>query len=354
MKLRRFAPHHLAFLDIMSCGLGAVALVFILLKPGEGEGTEGRGSVVLEIALLQQEIQSEQQQLITLENTLADVSDELIIAEDLAKNIMDSLDTLNRTKHKTNQQQQQEIDTLKQELEKLKQQIVIQKQQQGSGKKALSFTGEGKRQYLTGLKLGGQQVLILLDSSASMLDETIINVLLRRNSSTLDQQYAPKWQRAIRIAHWIMSNLPLQSDYQLLLFNSQTYTVDDSDDNRWYAVSDSIQIEQHLLALQQQIPAHGTHLQQAIETAMAMEPRPDNIFLITDGLPTLGDGKVRKNVSGKERLRLFIQAKRALAPSIPVNILLLPLEGDYLAAGSYWQWAVESGGSFITPTKNWP
>ena len=35
----------------------------------------------------------------------------------------------------------------------------------------------GNRQYLTGLRMGGKRALILVDTSASMLDRTIVNVL---------------------------------------------------------------------------------------------------------------------------------------------------------------------------------
>jgi hypothetical protein len=43
-----------------------------------------------------------------------------------------------------------------------------------------------------------------------------------------------------------------------------------------------------------------------------------------------------------------------LPSGIPVNILLYPLEGDYAAPFAYWQLAYQSGGSFISVSRDWP
>jgi hypothetical protein len=86
-----------------------------------------------------------------------------------------------------------------------------------------------------------------------------------------------------------------------------------------------------------------------------MRPRPDNILLLTDGLPTQGKNKPTKNtISGDERLKLFLQAIKGLPRSVPVNTILFPMEGDPMAAVSFWQLAIDTGGSFLTPTRDWP
>ena len=43
-----------------------------------------------------------------------------------------------------------------------------------TGSQVRSVAGDGDRQYLTGLKVGGKRVLVLLDASSSMLDETLV------------------------------------------------------------------------------------------------------------------------------------------------------------------------------------
>jgi hypothetical protein len=86
-----------------------------------------------------------------------------------------------------------------------------------------------------------------------------------------------------------------------------------------------------------------------------MKPAPDNIFLLVDGLPTMGKSKpLRKRVSGKKRLSLFKEAIRKLSVRAPVNIILYPMEGDPRAADEYWRLAKRTRGSFFCPSKDWP
>ncbi len=54
--------------------------------------------------------------------------------------------------------------------------------------------GEGDRQYLTELKMGGKHVLFLVDASASMLGRTYVNVIRYRNMEDSQKIKAPKWE----------------------------------------------------------------------------------------------------------------------------------------------------------------
>ena len=53
-------------------------------------------------------------------------------------------------------------------------------------------------------------------------------------------------------------------------------------------------------------------------------------------------------------IKFFEQAIKTLPPRIPVNTLLFPMEGDPMAAVVYWKLAVDTGGSFLTPSSDWP
>jgi hypothetical protein len=103
------------------------------------------------------------------------------------------------------------------------------------------------------------------------------------------------------------------------------------------------------------VPNGSTSLVNALTVAGSLVPKPDNIFLLTDSLPTMGSSKPwGRRVSSKKRLNLFNQAVRRLPSGIPVNIILFPMEGDPLAASAYWRLAKTTKGSFLCPSRDWP
>jgi hypothetical protein len=223
------------------------------------------------------------------------------------------------------------------------------------GAQVREFIGQGDRQYLTGLRLGGKRVLLLVDSSASMLDETIVNIIIRRNLDERSRRDAPKWKRTVRTVEWLVANLPQDSALQIYTFNTKTVPVVTDLQEKWVASTDTNNVNRMLAALNQTIPQGGTSLFNAFSAAARMGPRPDNILLLTDGLPTQGERKSgQTTISGGERLSLFYQAVKKLPSSVPVNTILFPMEGDPMAAVSFWQLAIDTKGSFLTPTRDWP
>ena len=93
----------------------------------------------------------------------------------------------------------------------------------------------------------------------------------------------------------------------------------------------------------------------AFEAIQNLDPAPDNIFLLTDGLPTQGKRSPSREtmVRPEQRAKYFDQALRALPPT-PVNVLLFPMDGDPFAAEAYWSLAIRSKGSFMAPSQDWP
>ena len=88
---------------------------------------------------------------------------------------------------------------------------------------------------------------------------------------------------------------------------------------------------------------------------MTQARRAGSILLITDGLPTQGSKKPGgTTVSADQRLAHFGKAVASLPAGIPVNTILLPMEGDAYAAAAYWKLGVDTGGSFLTPARDWP
>lgn len=355
-KVRKVSTFSLSFLDIMSCGLGAAVLIFLLLKHSVDSPVQVDPMQLSEVSLLEEEIKQGEQNLVRIRNTISTITDETVTAQGLARRISDEIEQLK------SQLAMLQPDVSPQDIASLKSQLVkLQKQKKAlqntklGGNKAYEFSGDGERQYLTGVRLGGDNVLILLDASASMLDKSIVNIIRRRNMSNQLKQASPKWQKALSITQWIIANLPIESDFQVLAFNTETKPVFGQSANEWYEVNDQQALSKAIDGINKLIPNNGTNLEQAFSQAMQMQPRPDNIFIITDGLPTIGRKKPRgSTVSGLQRSRLFNKAIEKLPNDIPVNTLLLPLEGDPAAAVHFWQLAILSRGSFVVPAGDWP
>jgi len=247
---------------------------------------------------------------------------------------------------------QTELKSLEEKTARLSEKKALERE---SGRQVRPFEGDGHRQYLTGLKLGGKRVLILIDSSASMLDRTIVNIVRWKIRDDALRRMAPKWLKTVSTVEWIIANLPVDSSIQAYHFSEKTSSLTTESPSSWLAVTDSSRIDEIVANLRHIGPIGGTNLEEAFLKARSVTPRPDNIILITDGLPTRRKNGTRaRTIDGAGRAKLFEQAVRQLPPDIPVNVILFPIEGDPLAAVNYWKLAVDSGGSFLTPARDWP
>ena len=355
-----FSPMSLAFLDVMSCGFGAVVLIFLILDhqiSEEQQSTETDTSA--EVRLLEEEIRVGEENLVRARNILAEVDFEMVEAQGMADRIQDEIDNfldqlaaLENTvaSEESLERLRADIQSLEEELLRLQASAVEQ-----TGTSARAFVGEGDRQYLTGMFLGGNRVLILVDTSASMLDETLVNILRTRNMSEDSKRSAEKWQRAVRTVEWISSQMPVASQYQVYGFNTGVTPAIAGTEGAWLEVADRDQLNATMESVRQFVPANGTNLAEVFQAAARLSPPPDNIYLITDGLPTLSE--VRSNdtlVTPAKRLELFEDAVEYLPNRVPVNVILLPLEGDPSATAAYWQLAQMTKGSFLSPARDWP
>ncbi len=351
---RRVSTFSLSFLDIMACGFGAVTLLFLILKhDAEAMRSTDDTGAATESRRLMEDIREGEQNQVELRNSLKQLEEEITQARGRSRRVLDELQD-HRDELALEASPEQEIALLKTQLVALETETA-QLRQQDSGADTRAFFGTGDRQYLTGLKLGGQRVLILVDSSASMLAETIVNVVRRRNMDALSKRRSAKWQRTIRTVEWLVAQLPRHSNYQIYAFNTEARALTNNHNGRWLSAADNRSLDDNVRALKSLSPKGGTNLVKAFQAIGDFSLKPDNIFLITDGLPTLGRKKPRNNtVSGKQRLELFEQAVDALPRGIPVNVILLPMEGDPAAAAAFWQLGISSGGAFLSPSRDWP
>ena len=360
-KKRDFTTFNLSFLDIMSCGFGAVVLVFLIIDHSlKTESKELNRDLLSEVNLLQEDVRDGEEGLVRLRNALADVDMQMVEAQGRATRITEEKDRYEALIASLRQEgytERKDIDTLKAEIQALEEEVKKLRESavKESGRSAREFIGEGNRQYLTGINLGGRNIAILLDVSASMLADKLVNIIRLRNMDQSVQRKAEKWTRALATVDWLTAQLPVGSKYQVITFNTEAAPALAGTAGKWLEVANQAQLEQVSGALRKLTPSGGTSLHNAFTTLQGLSPAPDNIFLITDGLPTQGTGAPRgSKVSGDDRQRLYREAVKLLPRSVPVNIILEPLEGDPMAASEFWQLAQVSGGSFMSPSVDWP
>ena len=358
---RGISPLSLAFLDVMFCGFGAVILIFLILDHTSTiSAVESSPDLDLELNMLEREITEGLEGNLELRNLMADASEEYERGEVESDELRDQVEILRRELELLNASgadSEQLRERLLSEIESLESQIdeLQALEFERSGNNVRQFLGDGNRQYLSGMFLGGQRILILMDSSASMLDETLVNIIRTRNMPDARKVLAPKWRRVLRAADWITTQIPVTSRYQIWSFNTEVTTALPGDLQTWQEVADREQLEEAVENLRATVPQDGTNLEQVFRLAAGMSPPPDNIFLITDGLPTVNrPGPARGLVTPRDRVELFGDAIGELPGGVPVNIILMPLEGDPSAAAAYWQLAMSTRGSFLSPSRDWP
>lgn len=352
----------LSFLDAMACGFGAAVLLFFMIIKNAApqqlrDMQQDKKAEVTEIEL---ELREGRELLARLQSSLDTTDQRIVETEDLTQKISASLDTNERALANARQESEERLKALEQLKSDVKsidsQASTLRKQVPTEGGEApRSFVGSGDRQYLTGLRVGGERVLILLDASASMLDETIVNVVRRRNLPDDQKLQSRKWQRAVTTVDWLTSQLKLDGKFQIYVFNTTAQPLVEGTASTWLDVSDAARMEAVAKALHKVVPGGGTSLQNAFAAAAAFDPKPDDLLLITDGLPTQGDSPpTRKTVTADQRLKFFAQAVQVLPSNVPVNTILFPMEGDPRAGSAFWQLAQNTSGSMVAPAKDWP
>jgi hypothetical protein len=353
----------MSFLDCMSCGFGAVILFFMIINSNsdvtnndqtralqaetdklEIEVLEGRKNLALARTSIQK-----------LETEEEEASDQISIIEALIAELQAELakydnDTL--AKIEAIEKLQSDIKSLEDEVKRL---LALKKEEEATGQRARSFKGEGDRQYLTGLKLGGERTLILVDRSASMLHETIVNIIRRKNLPESEQLLSRKWRQVVASVDWLTSQFKAESEYQIYMFNNVSVPVIKGTDGLWLKADDADQLDDAVRTLRRTVPKNGTNMYSAFQVIRDMNPRPDNVILLVDSMPTMDAATSTKRVIGPgERLNLFTAATQVIPSGIPINIMLYPMEGDARAAVSLWALALKSRGSFISVSHDWP
>jgi hypothetical protein len=353
----------MSFLDCMSCGFGAVILFFMIINSQvvhESDDPPERAQA--DTIKLEFEILEQRKNMVLARNTMDRLEDEQARAKDRIAQIIALIEKLKEEliKHDSTtlakiervEKLQSDIESLEEEKKRL---LAMEKEREDEGSRVRSFVGDGDRQYLTGLRVGGERILILVDSSASMLDRRIVNIIRRRNLPDANKLRSLKWRQAVASVDWLSAQFPADSQFQIYTFNTEARPVLAGSENIWLDVGDGNQVDEAIRLLRRTVPENGTNMKSAYEVIASLNPAPDNVIMLVDGLPTM-DSPVPKRgmVTGGERLRYHYAAIEAVPSGVPVNILLYPMEGDYYAAIAYWLLAYQTGGSFMSISKDWP
>jgi hypothetical protein len=364
MARRKTEVFSMSFLDCITCAFGSVVLVYTLIN---AQGGLRRMSEVqtmnADVAKLEEQVLEGYQQLVVLRNSLQQTQDERVRTEGLAPRVLSEIERAKlqlADADKETLSKREAIERLKADLKSLEQ---GQRRLEGGtrspgprGTNLRGFEGEGDRHYLTGLKVRGERILFLVDASASMLDETLVNILRLRNMSETRRRMAEKWLRTVAIAEWLAAHIPESSKFQVYAFNTRPWALMKGTDGKWLDGSDGNALNGTLSALHELAPKDGTSLENAFAAITALTPGPDRVILITDSLPTQGVSPpmLRKTIDGDGRMKLFERAMAKYPRNVPLSVILLPLEGDPGAASAFWVVARRSGGEFLMPAKDWP
>ncbi|MGB1807662.1 MAG: VWA domain-containing protein, partial [Porticoccaceae bacterium] len=317
-KKRRNIAVSLSFLDIMACGFGAVTLLFLILRHNATEVITPDIRISAEVDMLQMDIRDAEQEKVQLLNSLEKIQLQLVEAQGLSKRVITDLEE----QEKSIQNDPNDLDKLRRQVEQLEDETA-QMEEIEFGDKVREFQGDGNRQYLTGLKLGGERVLILVDGSASMLADTVVNAVRRRNMDDEQKKQSPKWQWTLRTLEWLLAQLPPSSRFQVYIFNTDIQTAVAGTEGEWLDAADDLALENAVSGIREYSPGAGTSLINAFGAIADFEDRPDNVFLLTDGLPTQGKTPPRKYmVSGQQRRKHFNAAMEEFPRGVPINTIL--------------------------------
>ena len=199
----------------MSCGFGAVVLVFLIIDHSiEDEIQTVNADTLSEVDLLDEDIREGEAGLVRLRNAIDQADLEIVEAKGRASRITEQLDEFEALIAALEEQDVSEnadVEARKAEINRLEDEVrkLREAAEADGGRSAREFTGDGNRQYLTGLNLGGSRIAILFDVSSSMLHQEVVNIIRLRNMDPAQQRNAAKWVRALDTLDWLTAQLPI-------------------------------------------------------------------------------------------------------------------------------------------------
>jgi len=363
MRRRRTEIFSMSFLDCICCGFGAVILFYIIVAGRTGDVRLRRNDeIAAAVNKLDEQVLIGRKNLVLLRNTLEETRTEEVRASGRADQ---AVVELRKTKVELAHYDADSLASIE-HINRLK--ADVQALEEGNrrleggtnvkgpqGENLVRFRTGGDRMYLTGLSLKGRRIAILLDQSASMLDSTIVNILRLRNLPDAEKRRSAKWRRAVATATWLTARMPTSAQFQVFAFNTKARPLVAGAPGNWLSGNDPTQLSKVIAEINTLVPNDGTSLFNAFVALKTLNPAPDQIILLTDGLPTQGATgfTLKRNIRVDERAKLFDDAVTRL-PQAPVSVILFPMEGDVPAPAKFWNLSRKTNGVFMMPSEDWP
>jgi hypothetical protein len=353
----------MAFLDAISCGFGAVVLLFMIIHASIDRRSDLElVEIAAEVDRMELKVLAGRKNLVQSKDDLAKLLQDFATLRGMRAQLVSEIESTeeqfddltedSEARREQIEQLRADLADLQSETERLSAASITPEE---AGNRIRSFTGDGNRQYLTGLRMGGDRVVILVDTSTSMLDRTLVNILRRRNMPPEQQRAAPKWRQVVNTVDWLTTQIPPGTQVQIIGFAQEATTLIEGSNGEWVTVTDGSELEKGVQALRNMVPSGPSSLVAGIEALRALQPQADNVYLLVDGLPTMGEIRGnRDGVTSRERVDHFYRAIRSAPFAIPFNVILFAMEGDPWAAPLYWELSLRSGGSMLAPSEDWP
>lgn len=372
VKRQSVVTFGLSFLDVLCCGLGAAVLLLLVVKHGETVAeVDAAGFLIEHVTDIQELIAIKSEQKTELERVADETQRQIVslTAQEDAKSSISRLQSSRLAKLLREVQQQRiALNSARQTLasDASEQQRVAEEAQQNAA-----------QQHLTGLMVNSDRVVVLLDSSASMLSSTLVEIIRLRASSPSTQLRAEKWISARGTVKWVIEHLPVGASYQVLTYSdivhdSQGNPVTSAQSPQWQTKQNGTSTRDHVNSLLNDLTPKGpTDLRTALSAVAAITPTPAQVIVITDGYPTLPGNSILGRLGGCPRARagqvplvsprcrksVFDQALRANRRElrgVRIDVVLYPLEGDSNSVLGYWELATSHGGRLLSPVPGWP
>ena len=349
----------MAFLDVMACGLGAAILLFLIVKhhtgtavePDAGEraaaGEEALAALRQEAETLAGRIEEAERESRERRDGQARTEPSDAGREDADRARLAGIERAIGRERARNAALRNEVES-------------IDPDRAGD---VVEDVRNGEEEYLLGLRVEGRRIAILIDRSASMTDERLIDVITRKVRPDAEKKQGPKWRRTLRTARWLLHRLPAGSEVAVIAFNDRATVLHGGS---WADGRERAALQGLFGELDRLVPTGATNLEAGLQALARLSPAATDVYVVTDGLPTQSlsspgllsgcSSNAKGKVSGACRKALFQASlkKSAPPPGRKVHVILLPLEGDPEAAPAYWSWTARAGGLLMTPARGWP